>query len=533
MTSIRPEAWIWCRVSTDDQRELSLDSQEAAIRKALEGQGYDVAPDHVLKVDWTSLDLASCPEFQTLHRLVLEGKINAVGVLDRDRLPAQGIQRLLFLSNCQANGVDLVTVQGSPVLDGPEGQLVELALALGKERSVRRAQQGAKDGLRDRVQLKGLSPNNAQPYGLMWEEGRLVPGPNYHVAQEIWAMALSGQKMKAIATALQRRGIPSPTGKQQWNTNTIRNILKNRAYSGTIEALGTEAVEPKHRRTSTYGKSSRQIRPQDERVRLEGLVTSPIVTIDEFVWMQERLIENQRMAKRNTHRREYLLRGLVRCMGCGRSYVGVSVTNKQNGLYSYYTCGARWQRVNSEKCPSHSLHADGMEAAVFSMIEQFLTSPEIYEGEIQRRMDTTPHTLGSLRQELEGLMRQDTVERDAEAKAFRMGSHSNVSEEVYAQEIGLIKTKRRWIDEQKQRVQGQIDDLEQSMFSQDIVTELAGRLKERLRGATAEDRRFVLESMGTKVLVQPEGEWELELHIPQELTREVQTVGSRPGLISP
>ena len=135
---------IWCRVSTHDQRELSLDSQEAAVRRALEGQGYEVPHWAVLKVDWTSLDLMRCPEFQQLRQWILAGEINALGVLDRDRLQAQGLQRLIFLSDCQAHDVRVVTVQGAPMLEGAEGQLVELALAIGKERSVLRAQQGAK-----------------------------------------------------------------------------------------------------------------------------------------------------------------------------------------------------------------------------------------------------------------------------------------------------------------------------------------------------------------------------------------------------
>ncbi len=133
-------AATWCRVSTHDQRELSLDSQEVAVRKVLEAQGYHV-PDHfVVKVDWSSLDLMSCPEFQQLRHWIADGTVQAFGTLDRDRL--------------QERGVEIITVQGVPMLEGGEGQLVELALALGKERSVLRAQQGARDGLRDRARLE-------------------------------------------------------------------------------------------------------------------------------------------------------------------------------------------------------------------------------------------------------------------------------------------------------------------------------------------------------------------------------------------
>ena len=142
---------IWCRVSTHDQRELSLDAQEEAVCRALAGQGFQVHPEYVLKVDWTSLDLLACPQFQLLRQWILSGEVGALGVLDRDRLQAQGLQRLVFLSECQERGVQVITAQGIPMLDGPEGQLVELALALGKERSVARAPQGAREGLRSRA----------------------------------------------------------------------------------------------------------------------------------------------------------------------------------------------------------------------------------------------------------------------------------------------------------------------------------------------------------------------------------------------
>ena len=53
-------AAIWSRVSSHDQRELSLDSQEVAVRKALEAQGYEAPPQYVLKVDWTKAIFFLC-----------------------------------------------------------------------------------------------------------------------------------------------------------------------------------------------------------------------------------------------------------------------------------------------------------------------------------------------------------------------------------------------------------------------------------------------------------------------------------------
>jgi site-specific DNA recombinase len=529
----RKIAAIWARVSTHDQRELSLDSQEKAVRKALEAQGYEVPSQYVLKVDWSSLDLMSCPEFQQLRRWIAQGMLQAVGTLDRDRLQAQGLQRLIFLSECQDRDVQIVTVQGAPMLEGGEGQLVELALALGKERSVLRAQSGAKTGLRDQALLKGLPPNMSQPYGMRWEGTRLVPDENYLIACEVWSIGLAGRKILSIATELTKRGIPTPSGKLGWSTYSVRHILRNRTYAGVIEALKTEAVEPKVRQAATYGKSGRRFRPENERILLEGLVERPIVSEAEFQWMQQRLLENQRLAQKNTRLCSYLLKGMVHCAACGGRYVGVTVT-RRGKTYSYYICAKRWKPgPHGERCQSHSLSAEAQERAVFDAVVDFLHSPEGFETELERRREITAETEGSLRRELDSLQQQQKEEQDTEARAFRLAARNKVSEEVFSQEIALIRTRQRWIGEQLERVQAQLADLERFSFSPEAIALLRKQLEERLAGTTVEDKRFVLEAVGAKAMVQADGTWELELQVPRQVPEpagELQIVNSRPGL---
>jgi len=163
-------AAIWARVSTDFQQ--TLESQVARAKAELEKRGYIVPPDRILMVDWTSLDLFHCPQFQQLRGWIAKREIGAVGIFDRDRLNAIGLQRLVFLSECRDNGVELVICQGPPVLNEPEGQLVELALAIGKERQVLRAQQGSRDALRERALVKGLPTTCQAPYGYSWDQSR-------------------------------------------------------------------------------------------------------------------------------------------------------------------------------------------------------------------------------------------------------------------------------------------------------------------------------------------------------------------------
>ncbi len=504
-------AAIWGRVSTDGQRELSLDSQEVAARKALEAQGYEVPPQHVLKVDWSSLDLMSCPEFQQLRRWIADGTVQAVGTLDRDRLQAQGLQRLIFLSECKDKGVQIITVQGPQMLEGGEGQLVELALALGKEKSVLRAQRGAKDGMRDRAVLKHLPPTDPSCFGMTWNGHQLVPNEQYAVAHDIWRMALEGWKIAAIAAELTRRGIPTPGGRQGWWPWTVRHILRNRSYAGVVEALKTEAVEPKVRRSNSYGKSAQRVRPVAERVRLEGLVVQPVVTEAEYQWMQERLAENQRLAKKNTRLRSYLLKGRICCAVCGRTYVGVT---RNKG--SLYVCSARWKpRPSGERCPSCPVVAETVEETVYALIGDFLRSPEGFEAEARRRSGMVEQTEESLREELASLERQEREEHDAEARAFRLVTRGAVSEQVYAKENAQILLKLRWTSEQRERLARELDDLARYRFDGTAIELLRDRLESRLASANAEDRRFIVEALDARVIVQEDGSWELEVHVPR------------------
>ena len=348
-------------------------------------------------------------------------------------------------------------------------------------------------------------PNMAKTYGMRWEGNRLVPDENYPVPGEIWTMGLAGRKILSIADELTRRGIPTPSGKLGWSAFSVRHILKNHTYAGVIETLKTESVEPKVRKGSTYGKSSRRLRPENDRIPLEGLVERPVVTEEEFGWMQRRLKENQELAQKNTRLRTYLLKGMVGCAACGERYGGVTI-KRRGKEYSYYVCSARWkQRPHAERCQSHSLTVDYLEEAVFGMVVNFLHGPEGFGNEMQRRQGISAESVASLIRELESLEGKQREEQDAEAMAFRLATRGDVSEEVFNQEIGLIRTRQRWIAEQRDRLEQQLADIQRYSFDPQSIEMLRQRLEARLATETPDDRRFILEAVGTKVMVQADG----------------------------
>jgi len=522
-------AAIWCRVSTHDQRELSLDAQEEAVRHVLDQGGFEAPSRYLLKVDWTSLDLTACPQFQLLRKWILSGEVDALGVLDRDRLQAQGLQRLVFLAECREQGVQVITVQGVPMLDGAEGQLVEMALALGKERSVGRAQQGAREGLRARATQKGLPPNYHSPYGMKWEADRLVPNDDYPVACDIWRMGLEGKTLWSIAKTLTQRGVPTPKGRRVWSSTTIGGILSNRAYAGVVEALKTMAVAPKTRRVGTYGNSSTRPRPKDERVRLEGLVTRPAVSEEDFEWVQERRLHNQRYAAKNTRLRNYLLKGRIRCALCGRVYTGVT----RNGRSLYYCRGRVKQDWGADRCPAASFRAEELEIAVYDTVAEVLQTPEVYLGEFDRQRNLTDQTISSLKEEFAGLEVKYREEQAAESEVLRLASRFRISQDVFKQEIDLIRIRRIWIEDEKERLEARLNDIQAVGPNVEALALLRDRLSDNLSRSDSEDRRLILDAVGATVIASGGVGWELELELPQQLPPKVsdeQIVNTGPRL---
>jgi hypothetical protein len=154
-----------------------------------------------------------------MKELIRSRAIKTVFMYDADRGPSKPAYRLLFRALCEEYGVSIRCKYGQ-VPDGDMGEVMEFLSAWSKEKQVHCAQQGARDGLRDRAKIKGLPVNGHAPYGyqLRYElrQDKRVPvawEPNpltYPIASRIWQLALSGQSLRRICRVLTDDGVPTP-----------------------------------------------------------------------------------------------------------------------------------------------------------------------------------------------------------------------------------------------------------------------------------------------------------------------------------
>ncbi len=465
-------AAIWARVSTPEQ--MSLESQVSQAKEKLENAGYIVPADRILSVDWTSPELSSCPDFQKLHGWIQRREIQALGIFDRDRLECEGIQRLVFLSICKEAGVEIVICHGSPILAEEEGQIVELALAIGKKRSVLRARQGAKDGLHYRAKKQGLPANHKKLYGYEWEHTtpedlklsrKLIPDKNWDTLKLMFDMAVRGATYYAIKKELERRGILSPTGFPKWDRSTIFSILNNPTYTGRYYALKREAVKPEKRVTKTYGNSSSRHKSLDEATYLpEVEVVNPPINWEQYKQIQERRKRNKELAKRNA-KHDHLLRSFICCethrgkRGESRKYFARMEDDKL-----VYKCPVGG-------CAHPTLHGPEIEEKAKEFTRNLLEAPtsRFYEG--INSLQNKDEMERDLNKELKNLEQKEKEFTNDEAQLLldRSEYGKKISTEAFNQALSIIHAKRKWSAERREDIN---DKLKQLHRQSEVITTL-------------------------------------------------------------
>jgi len=360
-----PVAAIYCRVSTTDQKDngTSLETQlEAALAMAA-NMGWTVPEEYIILVDESGTDLQR-PGLLRLFNLAMAGLIEAVIILNFDRLyrpEYEGDEWRIFelLNRFETYGVEVISTDSSISSQGPMAGISTYlnSWKSGEERRaiLRRTRTG-----RLAIARKGGLLGGFTPFGYSYVPKTLdslatlvIDEAQARIIRDIYPWLLEEKlSCRAIARRLTEKGIPTPQGNKIWQPSVVNNMLRHELYCGVMYFNRREPVRPKQRReqarTGTNPKISRKLRPQDEWIPIP---VPPI--IDRATWeqAQDQLKANSKFSPRNNTHHTYLLRGLIRCGVCGKTYSGV--TNKSRGReYQYYVCNRRNPTPGEEKCTS-------------------------------------------------------------------------------------------------------------------------------------------------------------------------------------
>lgn len=311
-------AAAYIRVSTDNQTELSPDSQIKEIRKYAKQHGYIVPNEYIFRDDGISGRRAEKrPEFIRMIAIAKQKPAPFCAVLlwKFSRFARNQEESIFYKGMLSRNNIEVKSIS-EPILDGPFGSLIERIIEWFDEFYSINLSGEVKRGMTERVERGGAVSIPAFGYDIV-DKKYVVNPETAPIVRQIYADYLSGMGALQIAHKLNDLGIRTTRG-NLWENRTVDYILRNPVYIGKI-------------RWNPNGRTRRNY--DDPNIMIVDGQHEPIIDEDNFNKVQAVYEVNQKRHARYAHdtgkKYMYMLHGLVKCSDCGAS---LSMSAKGQGL---------------------------------------------------------------------------------------------------------------------------------------------------------------------------------------------------------
>ena len=500
---------IYARVSTQRQAQTqTIDQQLDRLRRVAADRRWHVPDDHVFRDDGYSGATLRRPGLDELRDLAALAKLDRILITDPDRLARNYVHQVLLLEELQRHGCR-VEFADRPLSDDPQDQLLlQIRGAVAEyERTLiaERTRRGRLHKLRSGLMLPWTRP----PYGYRADPDRprdpagvrVDPTEAALVAELFRWYADEGRSFMAVTQRLRDQGVRSPSGREYWGMATVRGILSNPTYTGTIYANRTRVRAARVRRSATHPLG----RPRDSQVAVPpgewiAVATVPAVVSRElFDRAQAKIVANRSFATRNNTATDYLLRALV---SCGECQLACQARRTTPSNKRYYLCTGKNLQVRQRlgaTCRSKFIPAGVIEDLVWDDLCDLLQHPERVTEALRRA------TGGGLPQELQA--RRDALQRGRGSLARQI---ERLTEAYLAGVLKLAEYDRR--RKELERRDGTLAEQEELLAGETsrafqvggLVTSaaaFAGRVRAGLDTATFERRRQLVELLIDRVVV--------------------------------
>ncbi|MBR0277658.1 MAG: recombinase family protein [Clostridia bacterium] len=233
---IKRKVAAYARVSTDSEEQLTsyeaqVDYYTKMINSKPEWSFVNVYTDEGISAVMTK----HRDGFNQMVQDALDGKIDLIVTKSVSRFARNTVDSLVTVRQLKDKGVEVYFEKENIfTLDSKGELLITIMSSLAQEES-RSISENVTWGQRKRFADGKIS----LPYNsfLGYKKGKnglpeIVP-KEAETVRLIYKLFIQGKTVNSIAKHLMAEGIPSPTGKEKWQTSTVESILKNEKYKGS------------------------------------------------------------------------------------------------------------------------------------------------------------------------------------------------------------------------------------------------------------------------------------------------------------
>ena len=356
-------AAAYIRVSTDDQMEISPESQLSKIREYAEKNNLILSPQYIFHDDGISGRAADKrPGFQKMIAAAKDSShpFDVIVVWKFSRFARNQEESIFYKSILRSKcKVDVVSVS-EPLIAGPFGSLIERIIEWMDEFYSIRLSEEVKRSMT--VNAKKGNLQSTPSFGYRVENHTLVIVPEEaEIVREIFRRFIAGDAMYALAKSINERGIRTHRG-GAFENRTVDYILNNPVYIGKL-------------RWTPTGKARRDFKNKDSIIA--DAAHEAIIDLSTWDAAQSRIAElktTYRKYSKPSSGRKHWLCGVARCSSCGNTMVFAQPNSLQCNAYLKGACKV-----------THRITIPLMEEAFIQQLKHDLTFAEFLGCNVQRK----------------------------------------------------------------------------------------------------------------------------------------------------
>ena len=346
-------AVIYARYSSDNQREESIEGQIRECTAYAEKNGITIVKHYIDRAISAKTD--NRPEFQQMIKDSDKKLFDIVLVWKLDRFARNRYDSARYKTQLKKNGVKLMSAT-EIISEGPEGIILESVLEGYAEYYSADLAEKVVRGQTENI-LKGRCNGGRGTFGYTLDSER-----KFHIdplaspfVLESFTKYRDGLTMKEIRDWLNENGIKNPVG-GEFTYNSVEHMLKNRRYIGELKFR--DVVVPD--------------------------AIPPIVPLELFDDVQEKIAKNKKAPARRKAEDDYLLTTKLFCGYCGALMFGESGTSRTGEVHRYYKCATAKKHKG---CKKKTVRKQWLEDLVVNQTMQLVKDDAAMESIIAKVME--------------------------------------------------------------------------------------------------------------------------------------------------
>ncbi len=346
-------AVIYARYSSDSQREESIEGQIRECTAYAKKNGITIVKHYIDRAISAKTD--NRPQFQQMIKDSDKKLFDIVLVWKLDRFARNRYDSARYKTQLKKNGVKLVSAT-EIISEGPEGIILESVLEGYVEYYSADLAEKVVRGQTENI-LKGRCNGGRGTFGYTLDSER-----KFHIdplaspfVLESFRKYRNGLTMKEIRDWLNENGIKNPVG-GAFTYNSVEHMLKNRRYIGELKFR--DVVVPD--------------------------AIPPIVPLELFDDVQEKIAKNKKAPARRKAEDDYLLTTKLHCGYCGALMFGESGTSRTGEVHRYYKCATAKKKKG---CKKKTVRKQWLEDLVVNQTMQLVRNDAAMESIIAKVME--------------------------------------------------------------------------------------------------------------------------------------------------